>query len=53
MDAAPTRILIEVEPGTTPITGQVRADGGAPTGFTGWTGLFAVLRAVTGDDRVR
>jgi hypothetical protein len=53
MDSAPLCIVIEVESGVVPIRGQVRADGETPRPFTGWTGLFAALRAVTGEDHAR
>ena len=49
MDHDPAHILIELEPGVEPITGCVRAGARPPQPFTGWTGLFAVLRAVAGE----
>jgi hypothetical protein len=53
MDSDSLRIVVEVERGAIPISGQVRADGGTPRPFTGWTGLFAVLRAAAGEDPMR
>ena len=42
-------IVLELDPGADPIAGQVRAPDQAPRAFTGWTGLFAALRAATGE----
>lgn len=44
------RIVVDLQPGADPIAGRVCADGQHPHAFTGWTGLFAVLRAVTSQD---
>lgn len=41
-------IVLELDPGADPIAGQVRAPDQDPRAFTGWTGLFAALRAATG-----
>jgi hypothetical protein len=49
MDHDPAHILIELEPGAEPIRGRVRVAAEPPQPFTGWTGLFAVLRAVEGE----
>jgi hypothetical protein len=49
MDPAPSKIVIELEPGAVPICGQVCPDGGAAVAFTGWMGLFAVLRAAAAE----
>lgn len=49
MDHAPRQIVIELDAGGEPISGRVRAGAQPPLPFTGWTGLFAVLRATTGD----
>jgi hypothetical protein len=49
MDHDPAHIVIELDPGSEPISGNVRAAAQPPQPFTGWTGLFAVLRAVAGD----
>jgi hypothetical protein len=53
MDPSPLCIVIEVDAGTVPISGQVRTDGETPRPFTGWTGLFSALRAVAGEDAAR
>jgi hypothetical protein len=53
MDPAPLQIVIDVEAGAVPISGQVRVEGDAPRPFTGWTGLFAALRAMAGEDQPR
>jgi hypothetical protein len=47
-EATPRRILIELDPDASPISGNVRADAKPPVSFAGWTGLFAVLREATG-----
>jgi hypothetical protein len=52
MDAAPGRIEIELDPGAVPITGHVHARGEAVRPFTGWTALFAALRAAVGEEGV-
>jgi hypothetical protein len=48
MASVPTRIVIELDPRAVPISGHIRAGGEPPLSFTGWTGLFAVLRAAAG-----
>jgi hypothetical protein len=50
MDSDPAEIVIQFDPGAVPISGHVRTDGDAPRPFTGWAGLFAVLRAVADAD---
>jgi hypothetical protein len=50
MAARPERILIELESGATPIAGRVTAGPQPAVSFTGWTALFAVLRAAAGED---
>jgi hypothetical protein len=49
MNADPAEIVIRLDPGATPISGEVRADGDTPRPFTGWAGLFAVLRAAASE----
>jgi hypothetical protein len=46
----PASIVIDLHPDADPIAGHVSTDGQTPRGFTGWTGLFAALRAATGAD---
>jgi hypothetical protein len=53
MDPVPLQIVIDVDADAVPISGLVRAPGDAPRPFTGWTGLFAALRAVAGEDQPR
>jgi hypothetical protein len=50
VDRLPGRIIVDLEPGADPIAGHVSAHGQQPRSFTGWTGLFATLRAVTSED---
>ena len=50
MDPNPARIVIEVDAAGSPIHGSVLADGQLVWSFTGWTGLFAALRAAVGED---
>jgi hypothetical protein len=52
MDAAPRHIEIDVDPGAVPITGHVHARGEAVRPFTGWTALFAALRATLSEEGV-
>jgi hypothetical protein len=52
MDAAPAHIEIEIEPGAVPISGHVHAGGEGVRPFTGWTALFAALRAAVGEEDV-
>jgi hypothetical protein len=49
MDPNPAEIVIQFDPGAAPISGAVRTDGDAPRPFTGWAGLFAVLRAAAAE----
>jgi hypothetical protein len=49
MDHAPSDIVIELDAGGEPISGRVRTGAQPPQPFTGWTGLFAVLRATAGE----
>ena len=50
MDPTPAPIVIELDAGTAPSAGRVRIEARTARPFTGWTGLFAVLRAVAGED---
>jgi hypothetical protein len=50
MEPLAGKIMVDLEPGADPIAGQVCAHGQQPRGFTGWTGLFAALRALTSED---
>lgn len=50
MDPPPTRIVIELTPDAVPIAGRVHVCFEEPQPFTGWTGLFAALRAAAGGD---
>jgi hypothetical protein len=50
MAPGPTEIVIEFDPRAVPISGHIRADRGTPLAFTGWTGLFAALRAAAGEE---
>jgi hypothetical protein len=50
MNSTPARIVVELVPGATPITGRAHATGRESRSFTGWTGLFAALRALAADD---
>jgi hypothetical protein len=50
MEPLPGQIMVDLEPGADPIAGRVRAHGQDPRAFTGWTGLFAALRAATNED---
>jgi hypothetical protein len=50
MDPNPARIVIELDAAGSPIRGSVRAEGHLVRPFTGWTGLFAALRAAVGED---
>jgi hypothetical protein len=50
IDSAPTLIVVELIPGVAPIRGCVRTQGEQERPFTGWTGLFAALRAAAGRD---
>jgi hypothetical protein len=43
-------IVVDLDPDADPIAGSVQAPGQSPRAFTGWTGLFAALRAVTADN---
>jgi hypothetical protein len=43
-------IVVDLEPDADPIAGSVQAPGQSPRAFTGWTGLFAALRAVTAEN---
>jgi len=45
MDTAPAHIVIQIDPGAVPISGHISAGGENSQPFTGWTGLFALLRA--------
>jgi hypothetical protein len=49
VDPAPTRIVVELNPGAVPITGRIHARAHPSQPFTGWTGLFAALRAAAGE----
>jgi hypothetical protein len=49
VDPVPTRIVVELKPGGAPITGRIHARAQASRPFTGWTGLFAALRAAAGE----
>jgi hypothetical protein len=53
MAPAPERILIELDSGAQPIAGRVTAGRQPAVAFTGWTGLFAVLREAAGEDAHR
>jgi hypothetical protein len=50
MEPLPGQIMVDLEPGADPIAGRVRAHDQDPRAFTGWTGLFAALRAVTSEN---
>jgi hypothetical protein len=50
VNIAPTRIVVELIPGAAPITGRVLAPAQESRPFTGWTGLFAALRAAAAND---
>lgn len=50
MDPSPNRIVVEFDPGADLIAGQILAYGQQPRAYAGWTGLFAALRAATGED---
>jgi hypothetical protein len=50
MDSTPARIVIELNRGADPIAGCVCSDGRREHAFTGWTGLFAALRAAASDE---
>jgi hypothetical protein len=52
MDSASGHIEIVLVPGAIPISGHVHARGEAVRPFTGWTALFAALRAAVGEDDV-
>jgi hypothetical protein len=49
VDPTPTRIVVELNRGAAPITGRIHARAQASRPFTGWTGLFASLRAAAGE----
>jgi hypothetical protein len=49
MDTEPAEIVIRFDAGARPITGEVSAGTANPREFTGWAGLFAVLRAATAE----
>jgi hypothetical protein len=51
MDPEPLHIVIDVDSCAVPISGHVHPASGASLPFTGWTGLFAALHAVAGEDR--
>ncbi|HEX2028905.1 MAG TPA: hypothetical protein VHF25_12995 [Nitriliruptorales bacterium] len=50
MDPNPARIVIEFDAAGSPITGRVLALAQESRPFTGWTGLFAALRAAAAND---
>jgi len=50
MAPRPDRILIELDSGAYPIAGRVTAERQPAVSFTGWTGLFAVLREAAGEN---
>jgi hypothetical protein len=50
MAPRPERILVELDSGVYPIAGRVTAGRQPAVLFSGWTGLFAVLRAAAGED---
>jgi hypothetical protein len=43
-------IVVDLDPDADPIAGSVQAPGQSPRAFTGWTGLFAVLRDLTAEN---
>jgi hypothetical protein len=43
-------IVVDLDPDADPIAGSVQAPGQSPRAFTGWTGLFAALRAATAEN---
>ena len=49
MDPEPAAIVVQFDPSASPISGHVSTDGAEPREFTGWTGLFAVLRTVAAE----
>src|SRR6266540_1690426 len=40
---------LDLDPGSEPVTGRLAADGGAPRGFVGYTGLIVALESVRKD----
>jgi hypothetical protein len=52
MDTDPAAIVVQFDPGASPISGHVRSDGEPPREFTGWAGLFAALRAIAPEEPV-
>ena len=49
MEPLPGQITVDLTPGADPIAGRVHAHDQDPRAFIGWTGLFAALRAATGE----
>lgn len=49
----PLRMSIAVDRGAVPVSGRVVPEDGAERDFTGWTELFAALRAAVEDDERR